>query len=501
MKKILFLVFLLSTNAFALNVSQYKNRPKLVLVLVIDQFRADFLRKFEKSFIPAGNKGEVGGFNFLMENGAFFPNAEYSVLQSMTCPGHAMIMTGSFPRDNGIVLNEWFDKKLNRKVYCAEDEKDKLSPRRLESSTVGDELKNIDKNSKVFALALKDRSSIMLGGHRADLALWVDNEEMKWTSSSYYTNQLPKYVDSENQQLKDKYKISKENSKEAKKDFATYLGVKVTVDMAINMLKNESLGKGESTDILAISFSTHDMTGHSNGADSLEVKAITHVEDREISRLLNEVKKQVGSLDNVSIVLTADHGVAPTTEIAQKNKFDSDKIDYDEVYQKINSRLNNQFGKISKNWLQGHKSFHLYLDNEVLKDKGLDKSQVENEVKNALLDLRGVKQVIISTDIAKGIYPIGVIGEQFKKQYLEKISGDIIIVPKPYFMEKDDNCVTHMTGYSYDRSVPLIITGKNIKKGVYTGADIVDLAPTLSYLLGILPPTTSSGKVLEKIFN
>jgi predicted AlkP superfamily pyrophosphatase or phosphodiesterase len=494
------LSILFSTNTLALTFDQYLKKPKLVLVVVIDQFRADFLKKFQKTFIPEHNKNEVGGFNYLMKNSAFFPNGEYNVLQSMTCPGHAMIMTGSQPHDTGIVLNEWFDKKSNKKVYCAYDEEYKLSPRKLLTTTLGDELKSVDKYSRVFSLALKDRSAIMLGGHRADLALWMDFDEMKWTTSPYYAKEIPSWAESENIKLIKDYKISKENSKEAKKDFATYLGVKITTDMAIKVLQSQNLGKGDSTDMLTISYSTHDMTGHTNGPDSLEVKAITHIEDRDISRLLNSVKKSLGSLDDVTIVLTADHGIAPNIETSKSYKIDSDKIDYDVLYKKINEKLNFKFGNISKNWLKSHRSFNLYLDEEIISDKKLSKKEVEAELKKVLKDFHGVKDVATSTEIAQGIYPQGELGEQVKRQYLEGISGDVLLIPMPFYMEKDDNCVTHMTGYSYDRTVPIIIKSKNIKNGVYSGGNVIDIAPTLSHILQILPPATSSGKVLQEIF-
>lgn len=500
--KLLFLgiCIMITGTAHAISFDQYQKRPKLVLVIVIDQFRADFLRKYQKSFVPEKNKNEVGGFNYLMKSGAYFPNAEYNVLQSMTCPGHAMIMTGALPHDNGIVLNEWFDKKTNKKIYCAFDEKYKISPRRLKSSTVGDELKGVDKNSRVYSLALKDRSAVMLGGYRANLALWIDYDEMKWTTSPFYAEDIPAWAKLENEKLLKEYKISKENSKEAKKDFATYLGVKVTTDMAIQVLQSEKLGKGDSTDILAVSYSTHDMTGHTNGPDSLELKVITHVEDHEIAKLLNAVKKSVGSLDDVTIVLTADHGIAPNTETSLSYKMDSGKIDYDIVYKKINDELNSTFGKSSKSWIQNHRSLHLYLDEEVLIEKKVSKNEVEQIVKKVLKSVDGVRDVATSTEITKGIFPQGELGEQVKRQYLEGISGDVIMIPMPYYMEKDDNCVTHITGYSYDRSVPLIIKSRNVKSGVYSGASMIDLAPTLSYLLGILPPATSTGKVLSQIF-
>ncbi len=499
MKYLIIALTLLSTvNANALTFNNYLKKPKLVIVLVIDQFRADFLTRFQKTFMDEKVKSEVGGFNFLMKNGAYFPNAEYNVLQSMTCPGHAMIMSGALPHENGIVLNEWFEKKTNKKIYCVSDDEYKLSPRRLKGTTLGDELKNVYKSSKVYSIALKDRSSIMLGGYRADLALWIDNDEMKWTTSSFYRNDIPDWVKAENEKLVKNYKLSKENIKEAKKDLATYLGVKITVDMAIKAIQEEKLGKNVSPDILAISFSTHDMSGHTNGPDSLEIRGISHVEDREISRLLNVVKKSLGSLDDVTVVLTADHGIAPNVETSQANKIDSGKIDYDEVYKKVNERLTKKFGKPSKDWIQGHRSFHFYLNEENFTDKPELKALVQAEMKTVVKTIHGVRDVATSNEIDNGKFPIGEIGEQLKRQYLAGISGDVILIPEPFYMEKDDNCTTHITGYSYDRSVPLILMGKNFKAGVYSGANVIDMAPTLSFILGILPGSNSTGKVLSQ---
>lgn len=492
--------FLCSRSSFALSFDQYQKRPKLVVIIVIDQFRSDFLRKFQKSFLPEKTKSEVGGFNYLMKNGAYFPNAEYSVLQSMTCPGHAIIMTGSHPHDNGIVLNEWFDKKTNKQIYCVSDNEYKLSPRRLKSTTVGDELKNVDKYSRVYTLALKDRSAIMLGGYRADLALWIDYDEVKWSTSPFYSIAIPDWALNENNKLLNEYKFSKNNAKEVRKDLATYLGVKITTDIAIKAIQAEKLGKGDSTDVLAISYSTHDMSGHTTGPDSLEMKVITHVEDRAISQILNTIKKSLGSLDDVSVVLTSDHGIAPNIETSKSYKMDSGKFDYEVIYKSVNEELSKRFGTSKKSWIQGHRYLNFYINDEVLLEMKISKAAVEQEIKNIFKKIEGVRDIATSTEIVKGIYPQGELGEQVKRQYLEGISGDVLLIPMPFYMEKDDNCVTHMTGYSYDRTVPLIITGQNIKSGIYSGANLIDLAPTLSFMLGILPPTTSSGKVLGQIF-
>lgn len=155
------------TPAFAAPPTGIPARPKLVVALVIDQFRADYLLRFSDRFLPAKGKGdEVGGFRYLMTQGAYFPMAEYSLLQSMTCPGHATILTGSLPYQNGIPANAWNNSENGSYVYCAEDSKHQTvgaakfdhagtSPRNLIGTTVGDELKNAGFPSRVVTIALK----------------------------------------------------------------------------------------------------------------------------------------------------------------------------------------------------------------------------------------------------------------------------------------------------------------------------------------------------------
>jgi hypothetical protein len=212
MRKLTFLMLVLifSDVSFAgvLPLAQYRKRPKLVLVLVIDQFRADYLTRFESRFLPAEKGGTVGGFQYLMSKGAYFPFGQYDLLQNMTGPGHATILTGAYPYLSGISLNYWFDSTKNEKVYCAQDDGSKTievvppsanvgtSPKNLLGTTVGDELKNAGFPSRVFSVALKDRAAIFMGGHRADAAFWFDSGLYQWASSQFYfpKGKLPDWI-------------------------------------------------------------------------------------------------------------------------------------------------------------------------------------------------------------------------------------------------------------------------------------------------------------------
>ncbi len=499
---ILFLITLGFSFSQALTLEKYTKKPKLIVVLVIDQFRADYLTKYQNEFVPAGIKGEVGGFNYLMKKGAYFPFAEYDVLESMTCPGHAMIATGSHPYFTGISLNDWYDSETRKKIYCVEDSKFGISPRRLKTSTFGDELKNMSDASKVVSVALKDRAAVMLGGHRSDVTLWMDFNEFKWTTSPYYQKEIPVWARAMNDKILKAGVLKKRDKNESQKSLVSPYGAQITREMAEAALKNENLGKNGRIDILAVSFSSHDLAGHIFGPNSSELKAMTLAEDKEISKFLGTLKKHLGSLNEVMIVLTADHGVAPSVDYAVNAKLDAGRIEDLAMYKKIYERLDQKFGKPSKAWISAGISFNYYINPEALKERKVSSELVEAEIKDVMKTFSGVFQVATRSEIAKGILPVGELGRQLIRQYIAAINGDVILIPKPFYINKGDAVVNHMTGYSYDRTVPLIIFGPNIKSGVYsTAAKVIDLAPTLSFVIGALPPATATGRVLSEIFD
>jgi predicted AlkP superfamily pyrophosphatase or phosphodiesterase len=488
------------TASHALTIEKFNKRPKLVVVLVIDQFRADYLTKYQKEFLPALNKNEVGGFNYLMKKGAYYPFAEYDVLECMTCPGHAMISTGSHPYFTGISLNDWVDLSTRKKTYCAEDSEFGISPRRLKTSTFGDELKNISEASKVIAVALKDRAAVMLGGHRADVALWMDQDQFKWETSPYYRKDIPAWAKTVNESLAKAGFQKKENKEQSVKATISPTGAQWTREIAEAALKGENLGKNGRTDVLAVSFSSHDLAGHQFGPNSPELKTMTLAEDKEIAKLLTTIKKQLGSLDEVVISLTADHGVAPAVEVARAAKLDSDRIDSIDMYKKIYEKLDEKFGKPSKEWILGGLSFNYYLNSDALKERKVTSAEVQAAVKEVMKTLPGVADVATRAEIEKNVLPQGELGKQLMRQYIPQNNGDIVLIPKPYYIAKTDAPVNHMTGYAYDRTVPLIVVGPNIKPGVYSNGKVIDLAPTLTFMMGALPPATVTGRVLNEVF-
>lgn len=489
------LMFIVSTTHSTLY-SQHKKRPKLVVMIVVDQLRADTFTRLESKMKPAGSHAQPGGYQYLLSNGAYYPLAEYKLLAAMTCPGHAMISTGSYPSIIGIPLNQWFDVSSGRVVGCVEDPKFEVSPHNLKTSTLSDELKVISPQSKVISLALKDRSAVMLGGHKADHAFWFG--DTGWKTSRYYSDQIPDWVAQENKKIfetdmKNKSKI------EANEMQLSSAAVRWTADLAIQALKLNQLGQDQWTDILAISFSSHDMAGHKYGSFSKEVEVLTLAEDKEISKLLNAIQKQMGSLNDVVVILTGDHGIPPTVEEAIESKLDSGRIDSLAFYKSISDRLNKKFGKPEVEWIKAGISFNYYVNREALKERKISLDRALEEIKDEAQKIKGVNDVFTSQDFKNNfvIHPYYKTG--IFNQYAPGLSGDLVIIPQPFYTNTGSNLINHLTGYSYDKFVPFIIMGSRIKSGVRSESmEIVDIAPTLSFLMGQIPPAKATGRVLTE---
>lgn len=516
------------------SLANHQVRPKLIVVLVIDQCRSDFLTRFAKRIEANRSRG----LSYLMKNGAYYPNAKYDILQSMTCPGHATILTGAYPNQMGIPLNEWYDTSIKEEVYCASDrlspivgrvadDKEGLSPRRLVGSTVGDELKMAGYGTRTVAIALKDRSAIMMGGHLANLSLWMDGG--KWVSSKYYlkdgklpewVTQLNKKIESEQGQvfewevpgapsgLTSPNSVAKKKVRvviDAKEAFATQYGVKVTTDAAIKAVTEFKLGKGPHTDILAVSYSSHDMLGHQKGLQAPEMEDLTMYEDESIGLLIESIDSAVG-LKNVVFAMTGDHGVAPAVQVVKPMGINAGTFDKSLV-QAAGEHLEKKFGKSRLGpYILRVRSFNFYLDPAVITEKKLRREDVEAELKSFLLQPKangetgreGVAEVFTRTEFEKKLFPTGRFGRQLRNTYIVGKSGDVVLIPKPFWVS-EGAFATHLTGYEYDRSVPLILAGERFKSGVFAqSAEVIDIAPTLSHILGLVAPSGSDGRILHE---
>ncbi|MBC7659292.1 MAG: alkaline phosphatase family protein [Chitinophagaceae bacterium] len=551
-KTTLGLLACMALPAQAQSVAQIK-KPKLVLVLVIDQFRADLIRRFEPRFLPAVSGGKkLGGFRYLLEKGAYFPFAEYGLIQNMTCPGHATILSGAYAYQNGIAINDWTDGKTGKSIYCVQDDKEPLvgpglkgdrsgiSPRNFHGSTFGDELKNSGYASKVVTIALKDRAAVLLGGYRNDLALWYDIGTHSWITSHYYRpdGTLPAWVTDLNEtiakdvakdktltwtlsegggerSLADNALMSKRKSlasmgqdfpHHADKDTVNALmfpySTELTANAAIAALESMKLGTGKDPDVLAVSFSNHDFASHNFGPNSREVEELTVVEDREIGRLFTEVEQKIG-MENVIVVLTADHGSPPNPDWLKSQKVDAGRVDEEKLQLMAETYLSATFGKpIRGSWIYATGDFNFYFNYNTLNDKKLELDKVAQSLtqyfRKSIPTLEGIADAYCGADVRNNTLPPSLFQKLIRQTYIPGRSGDVVLIPKPYYIVPGAT-TTHLSAYAYDRTVPLLIAGPQIKQGVYaTKVEVIDIAPTLSFFTGTLPPSGSEGRILSE---
>lgn len=503
-------IFILACCGFSFSVYSYTpHKPNLIYILVVDQMRSDQPIKWAKDFLPSGYKKIISG-------GAYAPFAEYPVLQNMTCPGHAMIATGSPPSSNKVPLNEWYSEQQKKMVPCGFDSEFERSPRNLSGSTIGDQIRLRYPKSKVVSLALKDRSAIMLGGHTATAAYWFDQKKNEWVTSTYYKQvaaDLKSWKSPKSPALGDKVIFTPEILKgRFKFKFETEWGssqslshpeaLRQTFELGRELVKKYKLGQNSEPDVLLMSLSNHDIAGHIFGPDSPESHETMLREDRAISSFLEFLQTQVrGGLDKTWIALTADHGVAPLVETAKELGLNSGRIDLKSKIQDWNKALKSKFYYCSDDWILGTKSFHFYLNQECLA-KNLEKSPVViSQVIQWLKSVEGIETVILCdpVQVTPHLLPID-IEKRLKLSCVPGVSGQIVAIPKPFWYEQGPPA-THMTHYSYDRFVPVAFWGKNFKPGVIkSDVSVLDLSSTLLFGLGILPTSRAEGKVLYQVY-
>lgn len=495
-----------STSVFAAE-SNYR----LGIVISVDQFRADYFMRFGSEF--------KGGYKTLLEKGAYFPLADHGLLQNMTGPGHAAIMTGSYPYRNHIPINYWIDRDTGKENYCVQDDSVKIvgsagivpdakigiSPRNLNADTVGDELKNVDRASRTVSISIKDRAAVLMGGRRTDHTLWFDNEHCQWVTSTFYEKALPDFAQKQNAVLKSEqhHKYSwgpfKDIEHCSKESIPTPWSIERTFDLALDAIDEMKLGQGKDTDLLTLSLSAHDYLGHRFGPNSPYLKQMTLAEDELLGTFLNRVAKKLpGGLNDVFVVLTGDHGMPPTQ--LPSDRVDSENIKLNRLTQAIEDSLTQEYGKLKNGkWIMGVAEFQVYLNHDALKDKKVTVQQAFQIVRERLLKEPYLDDVWSRDDILnQRKSPPGELG-QIADRTVSVRSGDIIPILKPFFYS-DDYPFSHMTHYSYDRYVPLVFMGKSFKAGTYRQiVRVIDLAPTLSSVLHVLPPNQSEGRVLTEI--
>jgi hypothetical protein len=513
------------------------DRPKLVVGIVVDQMSYDFLVRYRDKF-------GSGGFRRLLNGGYNCENTHYNYVPTYTAPGHASVYTGSVPAIHGIIGNEWYNRTTHKPLYCTEDTTEStvgstskaglMSPRNLVATTITDQLRLATREqSKVVGVALKDRGAILPAGHLANGAYWFDSFSGNWITSTYYTKELPGWVQAfndkkfPNQYLSQQWtplaaaityaasstgddqpfegtlageskpvfphdlpKIRKEDYELLR--FTPY-GNTLTKDFAVAALQNENLGKGIGTDFLAVSFSSTDYVGHVFGPYSMEAEDTYLRLDRDLADLLGFLDRHVGK-DNLLVFLTADHGVAPAPGHATTMRFPGGAFNGRQAVDELKTHLHAAFGP--GEWIENYSNQQLFLNHGLMREKKLDVGALYPTIRNAMMKQNGVSNVVNLHALSDAMLPDYQLGLVRNGQNGQR-SGDVMVLLQPGWMEGRPQGSTHGSFFAYDTHVPLLWYGWKTKPGRSAKRNaITDIAPTLAHLLGLLEPNGSIGQVI-----
>lgn len=533
MKKIILFLLIVSSTVVA------QQRPKLVVGIVVDQMKMDYLYRFSDDF-------SANGFKRLMENGYTFQNMHYNYMPTYTAPGHASIYTGTTPAIHGIVGNEWFSRTLGKDMYCTDDDavttigdgtpaEGKMSPKNLQTTTITDELRMATNfKGKVIGMSLKDRGAILPAGHFANWAFWY-SKTGSFISSTFYGEKLPDWVTQFNQEKhympyitkgwdlfkpKEIYNesLADDNPYEGKlyksaapvfpynlndmysKNDAgilrsTPFGNDLLAEFAMKAIENESLGQDDITDFLTVSFSSTDYVGHLLGPRSMELQDTYLRLDQTIADFLVYLDKTVGK-NNYLLFLTADHAGAENVNYLKDNKYNVKSINPSDIRSGLKKYSNETFGA---DLLLNYSDFNLFFNKETIKSKGLELAKVKQSFKEYLMTQDYVKRVYTEEEI---------LSNSGNDYFLNSISngydatqnGDLVILDKPGYIEYHGTGTSHGTPYSYDTHVPMIFYGWKIQKGETSDRKVItQIAPTLAQKIKIPFPNGTRSTVLLEI--
>jgi predicted AlkP superfamily pyrophosphatase or phosphodiesterase len=538
-----------------------RKRPRLVLLIVVDQFRYDYLDRFNDLFVPNGLKR-------LLRDGASWTGANYDHTPTYTAPGHATLMTGAWPAETGIVGNDWPDRESGRFVTSVTDPTATVlggeagdvaaSPRRLMTSTLGDELRlQTNDRSKVIGISVKDRSAILPAGRHANAAYWFNQRNGQMVSSNYYFNQLPAWVQGFNAaRPADKYYGARwerllpetEYLKRAGMDSPLWENIgnvagdtnafphtitggapspdtnfylaldyspfsnDLLLSFTQQAMTNERLGEDEDVDVLAVSFSANDYVGHRYGPYSQEAMDVTLRVDRAIAALLDFVNARVG-LQHTLVAFTADHGVAPIPEHANALGLPGGRVKGEDVLRAMRLGISARYNPKSTqpdptaDYVQkfgerdGFYNGNLYFNPVALKRDGVNLEELERTACEAAMTVPGINRCFTRTQLQSGaISPRDPIARRVLHGFYPRRSGDVVVVYEAFkYLDTGFITATHGSPYSYDTHVPLILMGAGLAPGQYAeAATPADIAPTLASILGVQPPSNTVGRILTE---
>ncbi|WP_105047632.1 alkaline phosphatase PafA [Polaribacter butkevichii] len=532
-------LFIFSGNT---KLTSQNKKPKLVVGIVIDQMRYDYLTRF------ADRYGK-DGFNRILKDGFSLENAHYNYIPTYTAVGHTSIYTGTTPSEHGIISNNWYDKYLKKSIYCVDDATFKTvgndgnygqkSPKRLFTSTITDQL-HLAQNmhGKTIGVSIKDRSAILPAGHTANGAFWYDGRNFNtWVTSTFYMNELPQWVKDFNTNNKaddylntpwktlyniDTYTNSRADNNifEGKlkgqktptfpkdlKDLRTKNGnfdlIKTvpsgntfTADFAKAAIIGENLGKGEYTDFLAVSFSPTDYVGHKYGVSAVETEDTYLRLDKDLADFFKFLDQQVGK-GNYTLFLTADHAAVHVPAYLQSLKIPAHYLNIKKFNEFVIETTKKYFN--SDELIENVSNYQIFLNKEKIASLNLDANTVAQKLADEIINFDGIYKVVTARTLQTTHFSSGILNS-LQNGYNQKLSGDVFMIPNPATLISARTGTSHGSGYSYDTHVPIIFYGNGIKQGSSSKRyNITDIAPTIANLLNIESPNGTNGVVIDEV--
>lgn len=519
------------------------SKPKLIVGIVVDQMRYDYLTRFYSKYSD-------GGFKRMMNEGFNCKNNHFNYVPTYTGPGHTSVYTGTTPKYHGIIGNDWYDKELKKSVYCAGDDSvqsvgttDKagqMSPHRMNTTTFTDENRLFTQmQGKTIGIALKDRGAILPAGHTANAAYWFHGkDEGNWISSTFYMNELPKWVSDFNanksvttyfKEWNTYYDIATYtesgldlNTFEGGykgKETATFpydlealktqngnyelikisaFGNNITTDFAIAAIEGEQLGKDTITDVLALSYSSPDYVGHNFGVNSKEIQDTYIRLDKDLERLFNYLDANIGK-NKYTVFLSADHAAVEVPAYLQSNRIPAGYFESSAFKKKVNEFVAAKFS--ASDLVENISNNQIFLNRTKLSEMNLILEDVQQLIANEIISYEHIDKAYTGSSIMNSVFSNG-LESLLQMGYHQKRSGDVIYVLEPSVISYSKTGSTHGSSFNYDTHVPLLFFGKGIKQGeTLQKTSITDIAPTMSALLGIGFPNASTGQPLEFVLD
>ncbi len=543
MKRFLYWVLLLVgvVEVAGVSVARAEERPRLVVQIVVGSLRAEDIDRYI-------DRCEEGGFRLLLEEGICYEGAAYNYQQTLTPTALATLTTGSLPATHGVVTSHWYDYIDNRRISLVEDKSvvgleyhtggGNFSPRQLVAPAISESLRDSSPESRTVTIALEPESAIVMGG-KAGICFWMNSDHCQWRSSSYYLSALPDWVNRYNtarspmtylmkywttlydgevyknrrcaevllsrlgkgqKSIADQFQMIKHEidlGKEYNRMRYTPAGCSALVGFTKLALAQLELGKDEHPDLLNICFDSPRYIAEAFGPESVEAEDMFYRLDRELCELIRYIRAQVGE-ERVAFVLTADHGTSPSYDRAGGG--DEQRFNIPQFEMLLETFLDARYGKCPTDWVLGYEDQTVWLNHNLIYEKRLSLSEIQNEAAAFAMQFRGVSHALSGTALRSSYFGSGY-AERMQNSFYPRRSGDVVLNLMPGWIEKREG-VRSSSGsmYGYDRHVPLIFLLPNTPaQRITRSVKMESVAPTVAHILGIPSPATSEGEPLSEI--